>query len=230
MTEEALGVIRETLPLPAIAGRICPHPCESECARNEIDEAVNINSLERFAADAALQEKAQPTHKIYTAKVAIIGSGPAGLAAAYELTKMGYPVTVFEAMPMLGGMLRIGVPDYRLPKNVLDAQINYIRDMGVEFKTNTAIGKDITLDGLKKEGYQAVFFALGAQLSQKLDSIVLVTGDGDFVPLVEYLKAQGQHVEVIAFGKSASGRLRDISDDFIDLCKSPTKYLIRYTR
>ena len=169
MTEEALGVIRETLPLPAIAGRICPHPCESECARNEIDEAVNINSLERFAADAALQEKAQPTRKIYTAKVAIIGSGPAGLAAAYELTKMGYPVTVFEAMPMLGGMLRIGVPDYRLPKNVLDAQINYIRDTGAEFKTNTTLGQNLTLEDLKKQGYQAIFLALGAQLSRKLD-------------------------------------------------------------
>jgi NADPH-dependent glutamate synthase beta subunit-like oxidoreductase/NAD-dependent dihydropyrimidine dehydrogenase PreA subunit len=169
MTEEALGVIRETLPLPAITGRICPHPCESECVRNEIDEAVNISSLERFAADVDLQEKARPARKIYTAKVAIIGSGPAGLAAAYELTKMGYPVTVFEAMPMLGGMLRVGVPDYRLPKNVLDAQINYIRDTGVEFKTNITMGRNLTLEDLKKQGYQAIFLALGAQLSRKLD-------------------------------------------------------------
>ena len=169
MIEEALSVLREALPLPAITGRICPHPCELECARKDIDGAVNINSLERFVADYWLQENAQPVRKIYAAKVAIVGSGPAGLAAAYELAKKGYPVTVFEALPVLGGMLRIGVPEYRLPRDVLDAQINYIRDVGVEFKTNTAIGKSMTLDDLKNEGYQAVFFAIGAQLGQKLD-------------------------------------------------------------
>lgn len=169
MIEEAINVLREALPLPAVTGHICPHPCEPECARRDVDEVVNINSLERFVADYWLKEKAQPVRKIYAAKVAIVGSGPAGLAAAYELAKMGYPVAVFEALPVLGGMLRIGVPEYRLPRDVLDAQINYIKDMGVEFKTNTAIGKDVTLDDLKNEGYQAVFFAIGAQLSQKLD-------------------------------------------------------------
>ncbi|MFC2070659.1 FAD-dependent oxidoreductase [Chloroflexota bacterium] len=169
MVEEAIAVLREALPLPAVTGRVCPHPCESDCARKEVDEAVNINSLERFVADYLLREKAKPVRKIYTAKAAIVGSGPAGLAAAYELAKMGYPVTVFEALPALGGMLRVGIPEYRLPKNVLDAQINYIKDTGVEFKTDTAIGKDITLDGLRKEGYDAVFFAIGAQLSSKLD-------------------------------------------------------------
>jgi NADPH-dependent glutamate synthase beta subunit-like oxidoreductase/NAD-dependent dihydropyrimidine dehydrogenase PreA subunit len=169
MTEEAAGVIRETLPLPAITGRICPHPCELECARREVDEAVNINSLERFAADVCLRKKARPARKLYTARVAIAGSGPAGLTAAYELTRMGYPVTVFEALPVLGGMLRTAVPDYRLPKDVLDAQIDYIRDTGVEFQAGTAIGRDLTFDDLKKQGYQAFFLAFGAQLSRKLD-------------------------------------------------------------
>jgi NADPH-dependent glutamate synthase beta subunit-like oxidoreductase/NAD-dependent dihydropyrimidine dehydrogenase PreA subunit len=169
MLGEAIDKLRDYLPLPAITGRICPHPCESECARKDVDEAVNINALERFVADYWLHEKAQPVRKLYAAKVAVFGSGPAGLSCAYFLARMGYPVTVFEALPVLGGMLRIGVPDFRLPKDVLDAQINYIKDMGVEFKINTAIGRDITLDDLKSEGYQAAFFALGAQLSQKLD-------------------------------------------------------------
>lgn len=166
--DEANNVLREFLPLPAVTGRVCPHPCEAECARNEVDEAVNINSLERFVADYWLKEKAQPVPKKYTAKTAIIGSGPAGLACAYFLTRMGYPVTVFEAMPVLGGMLRMGIPEYRLPKKVLDAQINYIRDMGVEFKTGVTIGKDITFEKLKKD-YQAIFFATGNQLSRRIE-------------------------------------------------------------
>jgi NADPH-dependent glutamate synthase beta subunit-like oxidoreductase/NAD-dependent dihydropyrimidine dehydrogenase PreA subunit len=169
MIEEAIMILRETLPLPAITGRICPHPCESECARNDIDEAVNINSLERFAADYGFREKVIPVRKIYAAKVAIIGSGPAGLAAAYDLAKMGYPVTVFESMPILGGMLRVAVPEHRLPKKVLDAEINYIRDLGVEFITDMTLGKNITLDDLKSQGFQTLFLALGAQLSRKLD-------------------------------------------------------------
>jgi NADPH-dependent glutamate synthase beta subunit-like oxidoreductase/NAD-dependent dihydropyrimidine dehydrogenase PreA subunit len=170
MIDEAMNVLREALALPAVTGRICHHPCESECARRDIDEAVNINSLERFVSDYWLhQEKAEPVRKKYAVKVAIVGSGPAGLAAAYELAKMGYPVTVFEALPVLGGMLRIGIPEYRLSKDVLDAQINYIKDMGVEFKTNTTIGKDLMLDDLKNEGYQVAFFGIGCQLSQKLD-------------------------------------------------------------
>jgi len=167
--EEAANILREALPIPAVTGRVCPHPCESECARREVDEAVNINSLERFVADYWLEEKAQPVRKLYAAKVAIIGSGPAGLAAAYELARKGYPVTVFEAMPVLGGMLRVGIPEFRLPRDVLDAQINYIRDLGVEFKTDITIGSGQSLENLKSEGYQAVFFAVGAQLSRRLE-------------------------------------------------------------
>ena len=167
--EEAMNLIREALPLPAITGHVCFHPCEKECARKEVDEAVNINALERYVADYWLQEKVKPALRIYVKKVAVVGSGPAGLAAAYDLVKMGYPVTVFEAQPLLGGMLRVGIPEYRLPGNILDAQINYIEGMGVDFKTNARFGKDLTLGGLKKKEYQAVLFAIGAQQSRRIE-------------------------------------------------------------
>ena len=167
--EEAMNLIREALPLPAVTGHVCFHPCEKECARKEVDEAVNINALERYVADYWLQEKAKPALRIYVKKVAVVGSGPAGLAAAYDLVKMGYPVTVFEAQPLLGGMLRVGIPEYRLPGNILDAQINYIEGMGVDFKTNARFGKDLTLGGLKKKEYQAVLFAIGAQQSRRIE-------------------------------------------------------------
>ena len=167
--EEAMNLIREALPLPAITGHVCFHPCEKECARKEVDEAVNINALERYVADYWLQEKVKPALRIYVKKVAVVGSGPAGLAAAYDLVKMGYPVTVFEAQPLLGGMLRVGIPEYRLPGNILDAQINYIEGMGVDFKTNACFGKDLTLGGLKKKEYQAVLFAIGAQQSRRIE-------------------------------------------------------------
>lgn len=166
--KEAFDVIKQYLPFPAITGRVCFHPCETGCARNDVDEAVNINSLERYVGDYWLEEKAIPVRRQYVAKIAVVGSGPAGLSCAYFLTHMGYPVTVFEAMDELGGMLRYGIPAFRLPRDVLDTQIAYIRDMGVEFKTNTTIGKDLTLEDLRASSYRSVFFAVGAQLSSKL--------------------------------------------------------------
>jgi NADPH-dependent glutamate synthase beta subunit-like oxidoreductase len=167
MIKEAAQVITESVPFPAITGRVCPHPCELECARREVDEAVNINSVERFLGDWILDRKAELIPKVHPAKTAIIGSGPAGLACAYYLTKLGYGVTVFEALPVLGGMLRIGIPEYRLPKDVLDSQINCLKDMDVEFKTNIAVGKDITFEQLK-ENYETIFLATGNQLSKKI--------------------------------------------------------------
>ena len=173
LVEEAMAVLRDSLPLPAVTGRVCSHPCETQCFRKEVDEAVNINGLERFVADYCLNEKVRPARKIYSAKVAVVGSGPAGLACAYFLVRMGYPVTVFEAMPVRGGMLRVGIPEYRLPKEILEAQIDYIQDLGVEFRTGVTIGKDITLEALQKD-YQAVFYAIGNQLSRRLQ----ISGSG----------------------------------------------------
>ena len=166
--DEAIEVLRDFLPLPAVTGRVCPHPCESECARREVDEAVNINALERFVAVSWLQEKAEPSHRIYLAKVAVVGSGPAGLSCAYFLTRMGYAVTVFESQTELGGMLRLGIPEYRLPREVLDAQLEYIKDMGVEFKTGVTVGKDVTLQKLRRQ-YGAVFYAAGTPVSRRLE-------------------------------------------------------------
>ena len=168
MPDEAAAILREALPLPAVTGRVCPHPCESQCTRREVDEAVNINGVERFLGDYWLREKAQPVRAIYAGKTAVIGSGPAGLACAYFLCRMGYPVTVFESMSALGGMLRVGIPEYRLPRRTLDAQIDYIRDMGVQFRTGVTIGRDLSLEELKNQ-YDCVFVAVGNQVSKRLE-------------------------------------------------------------
>lgn len=169
MLDEAMKLIRQVLPFSAVTGRVCFHPCEAECARKEVDEAINIRSIERFIGDLWLREKAETPPRLHVAKVAVVGSGPAGLAAAYFLVKMGYRVTVFESTPLLGGMLRVGIPEYRLPRDILDAQISCLRNMGIEFKTNTTIGKELTIDDLNDMGYKAVLFAIGTQVSKKLE-------------------------------------------------------------
>ncbi|MBQ6603535.1 MAG: FAD-dependent oxidoreductase [Eubacterium sp.] len=166
-TEEAYKLMREYIPFPAITGRVCPHPCESKCARCEVDSAVNINCLERYIADKYLYEKAEPQKVIYLAKAAVIGAGPAGLSCAYYLSRKGYSVTVFEKRELPGGMLRYGIPAFRLDKEVLDIEIQYLKDMGVTFKTGVAFGTDITLEELQKE-YPAVFLAVGTQISRKV--------------------------------------------------------------
>jgi heterodisulfide reductase subunit A len=169
--KEAYDVIRKDLVLPRVLGRVCFHPCENECERGKVDEPVAICALKRFAVDYAKKtekEKPEPLPRKYEEKVAIVGSGPAGLAAAYELIKMGYSVTVFEKDSELGGMVRYAIPDYRLPKSVLDEDIGYLVDLGVEVRNNTALGKDVTLEDLRKRGYRAFFLAVGAQKSVKL--------------------------------------------------------------
>lgn len=166
MVDEAVKLVREALPIPAVTGRVCFHPCESECARKDVDKAVNINALERFVADYKVK-KTRALPKQHLRKAAVVGSGPAGLSAAYFLVKMGYPVTVFESMPRLGGMLRTGIPEYRLPREVVDSQIDYLADLGIEFITGTTIGKDLTIADLKEKEYRAIFFAIGNQLSRR---------------------------------------------------------------
>jgi len=169
--KEALELVRKYNPFPAVCGMVCFRPCEAECERGKVDEPVAINALKRFVADCWLKEgveKPKPVPKIHEKNVAIIGSGPAGLTAAYELVKRGYPVTVFESLPKPGGMLRVGIPKYRLPKEVLDAEIQYLKELGIEIRTDTQIGRDLTIDDLLRDGYKAVFIAVGAQKSMKL--------------------------------------------------------------
>ena len=167
MIKEAIDVITESMPFPAITGRVCPHFCESECARKDVDASVNINGIERFLGDLLLAERRMPTQRSSEKKIAVIGSGPAGMACAYFLARQGYAVTVFEAMSTFGGMLRMGIPEYRLPRDVLDAQIDLIRDLGVEFVHSVKIGTDITFEKLN-EDYQALFIATGNQLSRRI--------------------------------------------------------------
>lgn len=167
--EEAVKLIMEELPLPGVIGRVCPHPCESACRRREMDEAIAICDLKRFAADQVdLAKLPLPKVPKKRKKVAIIGSGPAGLSCAYHLARRGYPCTIFEALPVTGGMLRVGIPDHRLPKDILDNEIAYIQRWGVQIKTNMALGRDLTLDGLFKEGYKAIFLGLGCHVGTPL--------------------------------------------------------------
>jgi len=168
--EEAWHLWLETTPFPSVCGRVCPHPCESECNRKALEGAVGINSLERFIGDFGLEKGLVPkkhNDEKRIEKIAIIGSGPAGLSCAYHLARQGYPVTVFEAFPKAGGMLRYGIPYYRLPSDILDAEIDRILDMGVELKLNTMVGKDIPYTELQKE-YKAIFIGLGAHKGLKL--------------------------------------------------------------
>jgi NADPH-dependent glutamate synthase beta subunit-like oxidoreductase len=155
---EAMEVILRTLPFPGTIGRICPHPCEAACRRGEVDEPISICALKRFVADQVdIEDIPLPEIEKRDEKVAIIGSGPAGLTAAHFLALEGYESTVFEAQSVAGGMLRLGIPDYRLPPEVLNKEIRAITRLGVEIKLNTALGRDVTIDGLFKEGYKAVY-------------------------------------------------------------------------
>jgi len=167
--EEALALIREKNPFPGITGRICTHPCEEACRREEVERAVAIDGLKRFLSDDEEEDKTNlSVPEENGKKVAIVGSGPAGLLAAYDLRKMGYGVTIFEALPVAGGMLAVGIPEYRLPRSVLNKEIDYLLRMGVEIKFNTPIGKNPSLQDLKVQGYEAIFIATGAHQSRKL--------------------------------------------------------------
>lgn len=167
---EALEVIRETNPFPSICGRVCHHPCETDCNRAFLDEPIAIRDLKRFVADLAMKDnpKVAPAPRTKKERVAIIGSGPAGLTAAYDLVREGYGVTVYEALPVAGGMLYAGIPEFILPREVIEKEIGYIRDLGVEIKTDIQIGRDLTLEDLWKKGFKAVLLATGAQKTVQL--------------------------------------------------------------
>ncbi len=168
--EKAWYIITNTNPFPSVCGQVCPHLCESDCNRNERDAAVYISAVERVIGDYGIAQNLRLkkiTEESYPEKVAIIGSGPAGLSCAYQLARRGYPVTVFEAFDKAGGMLRYGIPDYRLPKETLDAEIGAIQELGVDIQYNTRVGEDIPLSELQKQ-YRAVYVAVGAHLGAKL--------------------------------------------------------------
>ena len=164
---EALAVIREKVPFPGVLGRVCIHPCEQACRHSQLNDPICIKFLKRFAADhdnglwKQNSKVAPPTGK----RVAVVGSGPAGLTAAYYLAKLGHSATVFEALPQAGGMMRVGIPDYRLPREILDAEIKEIEEAGVEIETNTRIE---SLDSLFKQGYSAIFLGLGAHRGTRM--------------------------------------------------------------
>jgi NADPH-dependent glutamate synthase beta subunit-like oxidoreductase/Pyruvate/2-oxoacid:ferredoxin oxidoreductase delta subunit len=168
--EIAWEKITDRNPFPAVCGRVCPHPCEDSCNRKGKDGAVAVNALERCVGDFGIAKQLKLrklTEERYPEKVAVVGAGPAGLSCAYQLARRGYPVTVFEAFRRPGGMLAYGIPHYRLPREVLNAEIQKILDLGVELKCNFTIGKDMPIEELRRE-YQAVFVGIGAHKGLKL--------------------------------------------------------------
>lgn len=168
--DEANAIIREKVPFPGILGRVCIHPCEDACRRGELNESISICALKRYAADGekGLWKKESRVEADSGRKVAIVGAGPGGLTAAFYLRKKGHAVTIFDAGKAAGGMMRYGIPEYRLPREILDKEINEILDLGIELKPGQVLGKNITLDQLTKDGYDAVFLGVGAQDSRRI--------------------------------------------------------------
>jgi len=208
-TEEAAALLLEENPMPAVTGRVCHHPCEDGCNRATLDEPVAIHSVERRLGDIALAGPApEPPEVLRDERVAVIGSGPAGLACAYHLARLGYRVTVFEAAPEAGGMLRLGIPEYRLPRAILDRQIERIASLGVEIRCSTAIGRDVEWSEL--DAFDAVFAAPGAHVGK--DARIEAAGEAPTIRAgLEFLKevnagarpALGDHVIVVGGGNTA---------------------------
>lgn len=169
--EEAYRLAREPNPLVGICGRICAHPCETACRRGVLDQPVAICALKRFVAERSASQgpRLAPTASKKLEKVAVVGAGPAGLAAAHDLALLGYRVTVFEAQPVAGGALYLGIPEYRLPRDIIQAEVEAILALGVELKTGVALGRDFYLADLKQQGYAATFLATGATRGRELN-------------------------------------------------------------
>ncbi len=168
---EALELIKHENPFPAVCGRICPRKCESACTRGDMDDPVAIDDIKKFIAEQDLNKDRRYMPKVrhqYGKKIAVVGAGPAGLSCAYYLAIEGYKVTVFEKQKVLGGMLTLGIPNFRLEKDVVNAEIDILKELGVEFRTGVEIGKDISLRDLRENGYQAFYLAIGAQSGRKL--------------------------------------------------------------
>ncbi len=180
---EGLKLIKREMPFPAVCGRVCPHPCEEACNRGEVDEPIAIEYLKRFLADVDLASDTQYLPEIKEQKedkVAIVGAGPAGLTTAYYLAIAGYRVTIFEKLPVAGGMMAVGIPEYRLPRNILQGEIDVIKKLGVEIKLNFEIGKDLSFEDMRKD-YKAVFISVGCHQAMKLG----IPGEDDFDGVVD---------------------------------------------
>ena len=222
---DALELIKKENPFPAVCGRICNKRCETECTRGAVDEAVAIDEVKRFIADHDLHEATRFVPKLcnqigrpYTEKIAVIGAGPAGMSCAYYLANKGYPVTVFDRNPVPGGMLTLGIPNFRLEKDVLNAEIDILREMGVEFRCGVEVGKDITIEQLRAQGYKGFYVAIGAQKSAKLgvagEELTGVYGGVDFLRAVNLGEqpAIGKRCAVIGGGNVA-----------MDVCRSAVR-------
>jgi len=208
---EALEVVRQTNPLPAVCGLVCHHPCEEACSRARLDDPVAIRALKAFLAIYESERKTRVPQKRENRgeKVAVIGAGPAGLTAAYDLSRLGYDITVFESLPVAGGMLSVGIPAYRLPRAILQAEIDAILAQGIALKTGRAMGMDFTLNDLWDNGFHAVFVATGAHRSQRLniegEDLTGIIGGVDFlrkINLGEKMTLSGR-VAVIGGGNVA---------------------------
>jgi NADPH-dependent glutamate synthase beta subunit-like oxidoreductase/Pyruvate/2-oxoacid:ferredoxin oxidoreductase delta subunit len=184
--DEAYAVAAEVNPFPSVCGWICTAPCEAACRRGVLDEPISIRTIKRFAVEHGKLPAVPKPKTMRSEKVAIVGGGPAGMAAAWYLSRLGYAVTVLEAMPIPGGMMAIGIPEYRLPREVLQAELKRITDSGVELRLDTAMGRDFTLPDLEREGFRAIFLATGASKSRRLG----VPGDDlrGMIPATRFLK------------------------------------------
>ncbi|MGB8348014.1 MAG: FAD-dependent oxidoreductase [Ktedonobacteraceae bacterium] len=200
--DEALRVAAEPNPFPSICGRVCTAPCEDACRRGEFDLPIAIRDLKRFATDhGTLKRTIRRSKHSYAEPVAIVGAGPTGLSAAYYLARRGYRVTVFDAMPVAGGMMAIGIPDYRLPRAEMNRDIDAMRELGVEIRLDTAIGRDISLSELQQQ-YRAVLLAVGAQRSQRLGIPGELIWDG-VIPATTFLKDYNLNPETKLSGEVA---------------------------
>ncbi len=215
--QEALQIIKEASPFPSICGRVCHHPCESNCSRSQIDEPVGARSIERFLADLDLNAQTRYQPEIKTrreARVAVVGSGPAGLTCAYYLAQEGYPVTIFEKTDGLGGMLTLAIPPYRLPREIVEAEIELLRDLGVAFRTGVEVGKEKTIAQLRKEGFKAFFVAIGAQQCLRIgiegEDLKGVHGGLDYLRKVNLGETVtlGKTVAVVGGGNTAIDAVR----------------------
>ena len=228
---EALALIKKENPFPAVCGRICNHRCETECTRGSVDEAVAIDEVKRFIADHDLHEATRyippmvnQIGRPYTEKIAVVGAGPAGMSCAFYLAEKGYPVTVFDKNKVPGGMLTLGIPSFRLEKDVVNAEIDILRAMGVEFKCGVEVGKDVTLQQLRDEGYKGFYLAIGAQKSAPVgvpgEELKNVWGGVDFLRQVNLGKKPfvGKKCAVIGGGNVA-----------MDVCRSALRLGARDT-